>query len=103
MARVAKQRTLVDRLAGAGEEPIQRIGSAPGGDRVMAAVNSLRDRVDEIQKRLRGLDALETRMTAFERRLDKLEGKGSSSASSSSRSRSSSGSSSSKKSSPGSA
>jgi phage shock protein A len=101
---VAKQRNLVDRLAGAGEEAIQRLGSAPGGDRVMAAVNSLRDRVDEIQKRLRGLDALETRMTAFERRLDKLEGKGSSSAaSSSSRSRSSSGSSSSKKSSPGSA
>jgi phage shock protein A len=101
---VAKQRNLVDRLAGAGEEAIQRLGSAPGGDRVMAAVNSLRDRVDEIQKRLRGLDALETRMTAFERRMDKLEGKGSSSAaSSSSRSRSSSGSSSSKKSSPGSA
>ncbi|MFL5965730.1 MAG: hypothetical protein ACJ747_04180 [Gaiellaceae bacterium] len=101
---MAKQRNLVDRLAGAGEEAIQRLGSAPGGDRVMAAVNSLRDRVDEIQKRLRGLDALETRMTAFERRLDKLEGKGSSSAaSSSSRSRSSSGSSSSKKSSPGSA
>ena len=97
---MAKQRNLVDRLAGAGEEAIQRLGSAPGGDRVMAAVNSLRDRVDEIQKRLRGLDALETRMTAFERRLDKLEGKGSSSAaSSSSRSRSSSGSSSSKKSS----
>jgi uncharacterized protein involved in exopolysaccharide biosynthesis len=91
-----RQRNLVNRLADAGEDAIQRFGSAPGADRLLGAVNGLRDRVDEMQKRLRGLDALEQQIATLERRLDKLEGKGSSS---SSRSRSSASSSGTKKSS----
>jgi hypothetical protein len=72
----SKQRNLVERLADAGEEAIQRIGSAPGGDRLLGAVNTMRDRVDDLQKRMRGVEALEKRLSAVERRLDKLEGKG---------------------------
>jgi hypothetical protein len=74
MAR--QQRNLVDRLADAGEEAIQRLGNAPGGERVLGVVNSMRDRVDEMQKRVRGLEDVEKRLRAVERRLDKLEGKG---------------------------
>ena len=70
------QRNLIDRLADAGEEAIQRLGSAPGGDRLLGAVNSMRDRVDEMQRRMRGLEDVEKRLRAVERRLDKLEGKG---------------------------
>ncbi len=70
MAR-PRQKNIVERLAGAGEEAIQRIGSAPGADRVVGALGSLKDRVDELQKSVRTIDKLE-------KRLDKLEGKGSS-------------------------
>lgn len=66
----------MERLADAGEEAIQRIGSAPGADRVVGALGSLRERVDDLQKKMRGVEALEKRVGAVERRLDKLEGKG---------------------------
>ncbi len=65
----------MERLADAGEEAIQRIGSAPGADRVLGAIGSLRDRVDEMQKKMRGFEGFEKRLAAVERRLDKLEGK----------------------------
>ena len=74
-----RQKNIVERLAGAGEEAIQRIGSAPGADKVVGALGTLRDRVDELQKSVRTIDKLEKRLTAIEKRLDKLEGKGTSS------------------------
>jgi hypothetical protein len=80
MASSPPQKSLVDRLADVGEEAIQRLSGAPGGDRLVGAVNNLRDRMDEMQRRLRGIDELEKRLTSVEQRLDKLEGKGSSSA-----------------------
>ena len=75
MAR-PRQKNIVERLAGAGEEAIQRIGSAPGADRVVGALGSLKDRVDELQKSVRTIDKLEKRLGTIEKRLDKLEGKG---------------------------
>jgi len=74
MAR-PRQKNIVERLTDAGEEAIQRLGTAPGADRVLGAINSVRERVDELQKRVRGLEALEKRVAALERRLDKVEGK----------------------------
>jgi hypothetical protein len=71
-----RQKNFVERLADAGEEALQRFGNAPGADRVMGTLGSLRDRVDELQKSVRGIDRLEKRLTAIERRLDKIEGKG---------------------------
>jgi hypothetical protein len=75
MAR-PRQRNFVERLADVGEEAIQRIGGAPGADRLLGMLNTTRDRVDELQKRMRGVEALEKRVGALERRVDKLEGKG---------------------------
>jgi hypothetical protein len=97
MAR-PRQRNIVERLADAGEEAIQRLGGAPGADRVLNVLNTTRDRVDELQRRMRGVEALEKRLSAVERRVDKLEGKGKtsprkSSTSGSTRKQSSSGSS----------
>ena len=66
----------MERLADLGEEAIQRIGNAPGGDRVLAAMAGTRDRLDDLQKRVRGLEELDKRVATIERRLDKLEGKG---------------------------
>jgi hypothetical protein len=78
MAR-PRQKNIVERLAGAGEDAIQRIGSAPGADKVLGALGTLRDRVDELQKSVRTIDKLEKRLTTIEKRLDKLEGTGTSS------------------------
>ena len=91
-----RQQSIVDRLADLGEEAIQRIGNAPGGDRVLAAMAGTRDRLDDLQKRVRGLEGLDQRVAEMERRLEKLEGKGKSSTTrkSSSTTRKSSGSSS---------
>jgi hypothetical protein len=78
MAR-PRQKNIVERLTGAGEEAIQRIGGAPGADKVLAALGSLPKRVDELQRSVRGLEKLEKRLGGIEKRLDKLEGKGSTS------------------------
>jgi hypothetical protein len=72
---MARQKDLLSRLADAGEEAIQRLADVPGADRFTGALGTMRDRMDEMQKRLRGLEGLDQRLTALERRLDKLEGK----------------------------
>jgi hypothetical protein len=74
-----KQKNIVERLADAGEDAIQRLGNAPGADKVTSALNGLRGRVDELQKSVRTIDKLERRLSQIEERLDKLEGKGTSS------------------------
>ena len=72
----ASQRTIVDRLADAGEEAIQRLGTAPGGERLVTVANAMRDRMDEMLKQMRAIATIQKRLSAIERRLDKLEGKG---------------------------
>jgi hypothetical protein len=77
---------LLGKLADLSEEAIQRLSDAPGAERLVGALNTTRERVDDLQKRVRGLEELEKRLSALERKVDKLA-KGSTSASSSSRSK----------------
>jgi len=63
---------LLGRLADLSEEALQRLSDAPGADRFLGALNTMRDRVDELQKRVRGLEDLEKRLAALERKVDKL-------------------------------
>jgi hypothetical protein len=72
MARPRAQKDILSRLADAGEEAIQRLSDAPGADRFMGAAGALRDRLDEMQKRIRGLEQLEQRLAALERKVDRL-------------------------------
>jgi hypothetical protein len=67
-----RRNDLLGRLADLSEETIQRLSDAPGADRVLSAMNSMRDRVDELQKRVRGLEDLEKRLATLERKVDKL-------------------------------
>jgi prophage DNA circulation protein len=71
---MAQQRRtdLLGRLVDAGEDAIQRLSDVPGGERVVTAVNAMRDRVDELQRRVRGLEDLDRRLSALERKVDKL-------------------------------
>jgi hypothetical protein len=74
MAR-ARRTDLIGKLADLSEEALQRIGDAPGADRLVGALNATRERVDDLQKRVRGLENLERRIATLERKVDKL-GKG---------------------------
>ena len=68
---------LLGRLADISEEAIQRLHDAPGADRLLGTLNTMRDRVDELQRRVRGLEELERRLAALERKVDKLSKGGS--------------------------
>lgn len=73
----ARRNDLLGRLADLSEEAIQRLTDVPGADRAVTAMNALRDRTDELQKRVRGLEGLEKRLGDLERRVDKLSKAGS--------------------------
>jgi uncharacterized protein involved in exopolysaccharide biosynthesis len=66
------QKDLLTRLADAGEAAIKSLSEVPGADRFLGAANTLRDRLDELQRRVRGLEALEQRLAELERRVDEL-------------------------------
>ncbi len=72
MAQRKKQKDVITRLAETGEEALQRLAELPGGARFAEAANALRERVDELAKRMRSLDPLERRVAELERRLDAL-------------------------------
>jgi prophage DNA circulation protein len=63
---------LLGRLADMSEDAIQRLSDAPGADKVLGAMNTLKDRTDELQKRVRGLEDLEKRLSAVEAKVAKL-------------------------------
>jgi hypothetical protein len=61
------EKDLVKRLADAGEDALQRLSELPGGQRAVNAFNDLRNRVDELSKKVRGIDALEARVAKLEK------------------------------------
>ena len=67
-----KRNDILGKLAELSEEAMHRLQEAPGGDRVVGAMNTMRDRLDELQRRVRGIDELEQRLTALERKVDRL-------------------------------
>jgi len=75
MARArTPQKDLLTRLADAGEHAIKSLADAPGADRFLGSVNALKERLDELQKRVRGLETLEQRLAELERKVDRLSG-----------------------------
>jgi len=72
MAR-APQKDLLSRLADAGEDAIQKLADMPGAQRAVEAAGGLRDRLDELQKRVRGIEELERRVAKLEKELAALK------------------------------
>ncbi len=64
----------IERLAERGQRTLARLVELPGGTRALGAVNDLRNRVDELGKKVRGLDALEQRIAALEVEVAGLKG-----------------------------
>lgn len=61
------EKDFVARLADAGEEALQRIADLPGGQKALTAYNDLKTRVDDLGKKVRGIDALEERIVKLEK------------------------------------
>ena len=70
------QRDLISRLADRGEEVLAKFAETPGATRVLELLNSTRERLDDLQKRVIGLEDLERRLDEVEQRLARLEGGG---------------------------
>jgi hypothetical protein len=67
------EKDFMTRLADAGEEALQRLTELPGGQKAVTAFNDLRNRVDELAKKVRGIDALEARVAKLEKELASLK------------------------------
>jgi uncharacterized small protein (DUF1192 family) len=71
--KTPKEKDLVTRLADAGEEALQRLADLPGGQKALTAMNDLRTRVDDLTKKVRGIDELEERVAKLEKEVTALK------------------------------
>lgn len=67
-----RRQDLLGRLADLSEEAVQRLAEAPGADRALQALKVLGDKVDELQRKTRGFEEIERRLSAVEKRVDSL-------------------------------
>ena len=74
MAERKQQHDFLGMLADRGEDVVGKLAELPSAQRLLEAANSMKDRVDELQKRVRGIDALEQRVAALEKKVDQLSG-----------------------------
>jgi len=68
-----RQKDLINRLADVGEEAFSRVAGSQTTARVLEGMTGMRERLDDVHKKMRGLDALERRVVKLEKRLDSLE------------------------------
>jgi hypothetical protein len=67
-----KEKDLLTRLSDVGEEALSRVAGSQATTRVIETVGGMRERLDDVQKKVRGLDALERRVAQLEKRVDEL-------------------------------
>ena len=72
MARArTQQKDILARVQDLGAEVLNKLPDVPGGAKMMEMLNESKSRLDDVQKKLRGLDALEKRVAKLERELAK--------------------------------
>ena len=64
----------LDRLASLGEEVLGKASQNPTAHKVLQSAMQAKDLVDDLSKRVRGLEGMEKRIAQLEKRLAKLEG-----------------------------
>ena len=72
-AQSTADKDFVTRLADAGEEALQRFSELPGGQKAISAFHDLRVRVDDLSKKVRGIDELEVRIAKLEKEVAALK------------------------------
>jgi BMFP domain-containing protein YqiC len=68
-------RNPLTQLASIGEEVLEKASQNPRTAKLVQGANQARNRVDDLTKRVRGLEALEKRIVELEARVKKLETK----------------------------
>ena len=66
-----QQKDILSRVQDLGAEALHKLADVPGGSKLVDMANETRTRLDDVQKRLHGLDALEKRVAKLERELAK--------------------------------
>ena len=64
-----QQKDILTRFQDLGSEALHRLADVPGGSRLVEVANETRSRLDEMQKKLRGLDELEKRVAKLEKQV----------------------------------
>jgi hypothetical protein len=64
-----QQKDILARFQDIGSEALNKLQDVPGGSKLVDMANETKARLDEMQKKLRGLDALEQRVAAIEKQL----------------------------------
>lgn len=64
-----KQNDILSRVTELGHEALSKLSEVPGGSKVVEMMNDSKTRLDEMQKKLRGLDELERRVARLEQQL----------------------------------
>ena len=67
-----RNKDLLGMLSDLSEGAVQRLSEAPGADRALQALKGLGEKVDDLQRRTRGFEELEKRLSALEKRVDGL-------------------------------
>ena len=68
-----KDKDLLARLADAGEDAIVQLTKTAAGKALVEAAAQTRSRVDELGKRVRGVEALENRVASLEKQVASLK------------------------------
>lgn len=63
------QKDILSRVQDLGAEALHKLQDVPGGSKLLDMANETKARMDEMQKKLRGLDALEQRVAKLEKQL----------------------------------
>jgi ubiquinone biosynthesis protein UbiJ len=63
----------LSRLASIGEELLEKGAQNPATSKVFGTVLQMKERTDDLARRVRGLEAMERRIEQLEKRLAKLE------------------------------
>ena len=70
---MAGRKNRLAQLASLGEDVLDLAAKSPAASRVRRGAVQLKDRVDDLQKQMRGLQQLEDSLAKLERRVEKLE------------------------------
>ena len=65
----APQKDILSRVSDLGAEALHKLADVPGGAKLVEMMNESKARLDDMQKKLRGLDALEKRVAKLEKQL----------------------------------
>ncbi|HEY4976168.1 MAG TPA: hypothetical protein VII05_02300 [Gaiellaceae bacterium] len=60
---------IVTKLADKGEEALQKLAGSPAAQKLFDALTGLKDRLDELQRRVSGVEALEKRVADLEKQV----------------------------------